>query len=96
MKPVTFTEYRLPGGRKVHIDVPDKVADRAHALQGQGMVFEMEKLTTGEISLTMVGEGEDGDECDLEIELTENGPGKIRDAAVRLIDRAFERWGGRT
>lgn len=90
MKPVTFTEYVLPRGdkRPGHFDLPNEVADKAHALQERGMGFEIERLTTGEISLTIVGEDQDGEEGDLDIEVVPNQPGMVTAGATALIERA--------
>lgn len=96
MKPVTFTEYRLPRGEKKpgHFDLPDDVAEKAHALQEKGMGFEIERLSTGEVSLTVVGENEDGEEGDLDIEVVPNANGMVAAGATALIERAYARHCG--
>ena len=90
MKPVTFTRYVPPDGRKVpgHFNLPNEVADKAHALQELGLGFELELLRTNEASLTLVGDNEEGERDDLDIEVVANAPDAVKSAAERLIERA--------
>lgn len=89
MPAVEFTEYVLPNGRRrqVFIDCPDYVAAAAEELHRRGYRFECETLTTGHVSLTIVGPTgpvDEDDEGDVAIEVVPNGP-SVLDAVDRLI-----------
>ena len=81
---IPFTQYLRPNGRAVDIyfQAPDHVFLKAEQLIADGFKFEVEVLTTGEISLTV----SDGEE-DIAIELFPNGPG-IEKHVEALVDEA--------
>lgn len=86
---IPFTQYMLPDGRvkKVLICMPDEIESRAKALIGDDCRFEIEMLSSGEISMTC----ERDDEV-LSIEVCQNGPDVLL-AVERLIDVAEEQLG---
>jgi hypothetical protein len=71
MKPITFTQFLLPAGRRVttEIERSDPIADKAAELVAAGCRLEIEMLTTGEISMAV-----EHDEATWAIEITPNGP----------------------
>ena len=81
---IPFTQYLRPNGQAVDIyfQAPDHVFLKAEQLIADGFKFEVEVLTTGEISLTV----SDGEE-DIAIELCPNGPG-IEKHVEALVDEA--------
>jgi hypothetical protein len=81
MKPITFTQFLLPHGKRVSkiIDRPDTIADQAAELVAAGCRLEIEVLRTGEVSMAV----EYGDET-LAIEIVPNGP-KVPPAVDRII-----------
>lgn len=83
---IPFTQYMLPNGRKVEtsIEVDRDVADKAHSLIIEGLRFECEVLTTGDVSLTIT----DPEVGDLDIRIVSNGPG-VREAVEELV-REFD------
>lgn len=91
MSTIPFTQYMLPHGRKVSvsIEVADDVAAKAAELIAQGVCFECEVLTTGQVSLTIT----DPDLGDLDIRIRQNGPG-IREAVEDMV-RQFDLHGAR-
>lgn len=90
MKPVTFIRYVPPHGHKMpgHFNLPDEVADKAHALQALGLGFELELLRTDEASLTLVGDNAEGERDDLDIVVVPNAPDVVKAGAIALIERA--------
>ncbi len=52
---IPITEYQLPDGKQVQREIarPREIADKAHAIIAQGNRFEMERLQTGDVSLTI-------------------------------------------
>lgn len=86
MRTIPFTQYMLPHGRKVpvSIEVADDVAGKADELIAQGICFECEVLTTGQVSLTIT----DPELGDLDIHVRQNGPG-IREAVEDMV-RKFD------
>jgi|SRR3989304_1089239 len=81
---IPFTQYMLPNGRReaVTIDRPEYIANKALRIIDAGYSFECEVLTTGEVSVTITGKN-----CDVEIEVCENGP-----PLMGAIDRMIERF----
>lgn len=86
MRPVPFTQYLRPNGRRtaVSIDMPNEIARQAAAIIAAGYRFECEELTTGQVSLTIAD-----DDMDYAIEVVMNGPG-VPEAVARLIGRFNE------
>lgn len=82
---IEFTQYMLPHGRRqpAWIEVAPDVAEKARSLVKQGLCFECEILTTGQVSLTIT----DPENGDLDIRVCKNGPG-IREAVEDMV-RAF-------
>lgn len=68
---IPFTQYKMPHGMpvQVSIDRPDLIERKARQLGEYGCVFEIEMLTTGQISMTV----EAGDKV-LAHEICDNGP----------------------
>lgn len=68
---IPFTQYLRPTGqpKAVEVDRPDAIERKARDLIAAGCVFEIEVLTTGEVSMTC----ERGDDV-LAIRVCQNGP----------------------
>ena len=81
MKTIKFTQYLLPDGRtkEVFIDVEDEIGEKAEKFIEDGGKFEIEMLTTGDISMTAVWRDED-----ISIEVVKNGP-EVISAVDNLI-----------
>ena len=80
---IPFTQYFMPDGRKepVEINRSEEVEVKAHQIIASGFRFEIEVLTTGEVSMTITND-EDGD---MAIEIVSgNGP-EIPEAVDRMI-----------
>ena len=86
---IPITQYLMPDGRKRETGIvrPAAIAAQAQRCLEAGMRFEAEVLSTGHVSLTVVGEDEDGEEGDLAIEVVENGPA-VPEAFDRLVQAA--------
>lgn len=93
MKPVQFTQYLRPNGRRkaISIEVPDEVAALADHVCSKGYRFEVEELMTGHVSLTVCGPSleEPGETDDIAIELVNNGP-DVPPAVERLVREAHK------
>ena len=87
---IPFTQFMLPDGkrRQTVIDMPQEIEDKALKLIEAGYRFEIEVLTTGEISMECLNDEEGGM---LANELCENGP-PVVEAVESLVNRSFERW----
>lgn len=61
MANIYFTQYLRPDGRKsaVKIDRPDHIAKAADFIRSNGFRFEIEELTTGEVSMTISDDHDD-------------------------------------
>jgi len=81
---VPFTQYLLPNGRKreVTMDVDKATCEAATKLIADGVHFDAEILTTGEVSLT--AENDSLDEPVLATAVVKNGPG-MREAVCKLV-----------
>ena len=81
---IPFTQYLRPNGRKRQefFQVDGQTAVDATRLLDAGLVFEVEVLTTNEVSLT-VSNGE----TDIAIEISKNGI-EVLDAVARLMTSA--------
>ena len=78
---IEFTQYLRPHGqkKKVRIDRPKAVADKAKEIKNAGLCLECEVLMSGDVSFTIANE-----ELDLAFEIVPNGP-EVPDAVDRLI-----------
>jgi len=84
---ILFTQYLRPFGipRPMKIDRPPDIEKMAQAIIAKGMVFEVEELTTGDVSLTI---GDKVKEEDIAIQLCENGPA-VPEAVDKLVKEGF-------
>ena len=83
---IPFTEYVKPNGRKRETIIVRSMAvcDKANDIMAAGYDFEVELLTTGDVSLTITNEDGDAD-----IEVVENAPGGVVGNAVDRLVRRF-------
>ena len=80
---IPFTQYLRPDGRKrrVFFDVLGDVAEQSKAIIDRGWLFEVEELTTGEVSLTVF---DPESQVNVSIEVVRNGP-EVVSAIDRLV-----------
>lgn len=85
-RPIPFTQFVPPHGkrRETSIEVSPAIHEKAMRLIADGLSFECEILSTGEVSITIT----DSEEGDLDIRVVPNGP-LVRDAVEDLV-RAFD------
>ena len=85
---IPFIQYKMPHGHKVLVDItrPELIETMAKRLLDFGARFEIEMLSTGEVSMECVMGAEDST---LAIELCPNGP-EVPKAVDRLVDAAFQ------
>ena len=83
---IPFTQYLLPHGNKVEVSIarPKEIYDKAMDIIKAGYRLEVERLSTGNISMTI--SDNDGD---YDIEVIENCP-EVPIAADRMITRFHE------
>lgn len=86
---ITFTQFLLPDGRQrpMIIDRPDDIGKKAKQLIDSGCRLEIEMLQTGEISMTVERDGNDGEIDLLAQEVCSNGP-PVPVAVDKLISEA--------
>ena len=86
---ITFTQFLMPNGRQapVIIDRPDDVGEKAKQLLDSGCRLEIEMLQTGEISMTVERDQDDGEIELLAQEICSNGP-PVPIAIDKLISEA--------
>lgn len=79
---IPFTQFIPPHGKRrpTSIEVAPDVHERAMSLIANGLLFECEVLSTGQVSVTITDE-EDGD---LDIRVIPNGPG-VREAVEEMV-----------
>lgn len=84
---IPFTEYVLPNGRKAQIEItrPAEIGVRARSIIAAGYRFEIETLTTGKVSLTIVDADPEADDPDVAIELCAKED--VGPAVDRLVSR---------
>ncbi|HNP16327.1 MAG TPA: hypothetical protein PKI99_07695, partial [Terrimesophilobacter sp.] len=84
---IPVTQYVRPDGRRREIGIvrPSEIAEMAQRCLAAGMRFEAEVLTTGHVSLTVVGKDDDGEEGDIAIRVVKNGPGVVAEAFDSLV-----------
>lgn len=82
---IPFTQYLLPDGRKqrIEIDMPNDVEEKAMRLLKDGCYFDIEVLTTGEISMTCMK----GDDL-ISMVICANGPAVI-DSVRKIVEMAI-------
>lgn len=85
-----FTMYMPPNGGKSHVYtvVSGPEADMARALGRAGAEFDIEVLSTGEVSMTVEMEREDGTEV-FAIEICDNTDEAVPAAVTKLINTAY-------
>ena len=83
MAMIPFTRYLRPNGQQALQEIPtdDETAALAVDIVNRGFRFEVEVLTTGEVSLTVFDPEE---EVDVEIEVVPDGP-EVPGAVKRLV-----------
>jgi hypothetical protein len=90
MKPIPFTQYLLPDGRKksITIERPDDIADMAEKIieTGEGQ-FTSEVLQTGDVSFAF-----ETDEEDLVLDVCPNGP-EVLDSVDFVVKETFKLLG---
>jgi hypothetical protein len=88
---IVFTQFLRPDGRRqrVWIERPADIVKMAHAIEAAGGRFEIESLTTGDVSMTV----EWGDDWPVAIAVCPNGP-PVVDAVDRLVREAAKRLTG--
>ncbi len=86
---IAFTQFLMPDGRKrpMIIDRPDDIGEKARQLAVSGCRFEIEMLTTGQISMTVERDRSDGEVDVLACEICSNGP-PVLIAVDKLISEA--------
>ena len=86
---ITFTQFFMPDGRQkpVIIDRPDDVGEKAKQLLDSGCRLEIEMLQTGEISMTVERDQDDGEIDLLAQKICNNGPAVLV-AIDELINNA--------
>lgn len=82
---IPFTQFLMPDGRQkeVSIDRPEAIGTLARGLIDHGCVFEIEMLSTGEISMEVM-HGENS----IAAEICLNGP-EVPKAVDRLVEQAI-------
>lgn len=82
---VHFTQYLLPDGRKrdVAIEVTPELHALAQIVTANGIRFECEILTTGQVSITAA----DPERGDISVRVVPNGPAVV-DAVNEVIREA--------
>ncbi len=73
---IEFTQYLMPDGKqkKITIDRPNAIAEKAKQLLEKNCRFEIEMLTTGHISMTIEQDGVRKEPAILAHEICSNGP----------------------
>lgn len=76
MSEIHFTQFLMPDGRQkdVIIDRSEETAKRADRLVSSGCRLEIEMLSTGQISMTVERDTEDGEIDLLSQKICKNGP----------------------
>lgn len=85
------TQYLLPNGRTRDeaIELPEDTKAFYNDATLNGLCFEAEILTTGQVSITLVGEDTDDNDPTVDIEIVRNGP-EVREAFIRILNR--QKW----
>jgi acyl-CoA thioesterase FadM len=87
---IQFTQYLMPDGRQREVFFESKKEhdDKVTALTEAGVSFEVEMLSTGEVSLTVEYEDLDEENITLAHEICSNGP-EVTAAVETLIKEAY-------
>lgn len=90
---ILFTQFLLPDGhtREMWIRRPRAVELLARQLRDAGHRFEIETLTTGEISMTVEADGEDGAEIVRSHQICANGPPVLKSVDTMMAE-AYLNW----
>ena len=90
---IRFTQFLMPDGRQrpMIIDRPDDVGEKAKQLLESGCRLEIEMLMTGEISITVERDQDDGEIDLLAQKICSNGPA-VPVAVDELINSASESY----
>lgn len=85
---IPFTQYLRPDGRQhpIEIERPKDIEEMARRMLLYGWRFEVEELSTGDVSLTV---HDPRAEEDVAIEVVPNGPG-VLEAVDRLVQVAHD------
>lgn len=85
---IPFTQFLRPHGeqRAIEIERPKPIEDAAKMLLASGCHFDIEELTTGQISMTCEHDTQEGA---LAHEICANGP-PVLDAVDRLVRKAVD------
>jgi hypothetical protein len=89
---IPFTQFLMPDGRKttVTIERPREIEEFAKAIMRRGYRFEIEMLSTGEVSMEIVRDVPDPDVDDLLAnEICPNGP-PVPEHVDKMIREALE------
>lgn len=86
---IPFTQFLMPDGRQrpMIIDRPNDIGEKAKQLMDSGCRLEIEILMTGEISMTVERDQEDGEIDLLAQKICSNGPA-VPVAIDELINEA--------
>ena len=87
---IQFTQYLLPRGQKRQTTIvrPVPVAEQAERLAAAGCRFEIELLTTGQVSMTIERDDDEGETEVLGMEIVSNGP-DVPPAVDKMVGDAF-------
>jgi len=87
---ISFTQFMRPRGHQITVDIdrPEDIARKARQLNDAGYVFEIEVLTTGEISMEVV-KSTDNEQV-LANEICTNGP-QVPICVDRMVNSAYEK-----
>ncbi len=90
-RPVTFTQFLRPNGRREEIWIvrPHDIAAKADAIKAAGYRFEAEVLTTGHVHIDVCGDV-DGEDVQLSSRIVDNGP-EVLTAVDELVLEAHAR-----
>jgi hypothetical protein len=91
-KTIEVTQFIRPNGRReiLEVELPNDTGAQAEAIIEAGMRFEAEVLMSGEVSLTISGPNDEGEDDDLEIEISPNDE-RVKEAMNRLIAKGYAR-----
>lgn len=91
MKPIPFTQFRMPGGNKIKqcIERPAPIADKAAALIAAGWEFEAEVISTGDVNLSCSLLDAVGDLIGDFGRVVQNGP-EVPEAVDEVVTEAYE------
>lgn len=88
---IPFTQFLMPDGRRdqVTIQRPAEIEEQAHAIIARGFGFEIEILTTGQISMEICSpETAKKDAVVLTHEICRNGP-EVLESVDKMVREAF-------